>query len=53
MARTELLEGLSFDDPNVSMMMEVFALGVAQCSYDYEEGHTPFMETRDPRFTGH
>jgi 2-(1,2-epoxy-1,2-dihydrophenyl)acetyl-CoA isomerase len=38
MARMELLKGLTFDDPNVSMMMEVFALGVAQRSHDYEEG---------------
>jgi 2-(1,2-epoxy-1,2-dihydrophenyl)acetyl-CoA isomerase len=52
LARTELLKGLTFDDPNVSMMMEMFALGVAQRSHDYEEGHVSFIERRDPKFIG-
>jgi 2-(1,2-epoxy-1,2-dihydrophenyl)acetyl-CoA isomerase len=52
LARTELLKGLTFDDPNVSMMMEMYALGVAQRTQDYEEGHVSFIERRDPNFIG-
>ena len=52
MARMELLKGLTFDDPSVSMMIETFALGVAQRTHDYEEGHTSFIERRQPRFIG-
>jgi 2-(1,2-epoxy-1,2-dihydrophenyl)acetyl-CoA isomerase len=53
LARMEVLKGMSFDDPNVSMMVEMFALGVAQRSHDYEEGHLSFIEKREARFTGH
>jgi len=53
LSRMEILKGMTFDDPNVAMMMEVYALGVAQRSHDYEEGHASFIEKREPRFTGH
>ncbi|HEX9467575.1 MAG TPA: enoyl-CoA hydratase-related protein, partial [Acidimicrobiia bacterium] len=52
LARMELLKGQTFDDPNVSMMMEMFALGVSQRSHDYEEGHASFLEKRAPKFIG-
>jgi len=53
LARMEILKGMTFDDPNVSMMIEMFALGVSQRSADYEEGHVSFIEKRDPKFIGH
>lgn len=52
LARMEILRGMTFDDPNASMMIEMFALGVSQHSHDYEEGHASFIEKREPRFIG-
>jgi 2-(1,2-epoxy-1,2-dihydrophenyl)acetyl-CoA isomerase len=52
LARMEILRGMTFDDPNASMMIEMFALGVSQRTHDYEEGHVSFIEKRDPKFIG-
>jgi len=49
----EILKGMTLDDRNFAMMMEVHALGVAQRSHNYEEGHASFIEKREQRFTGH
>jgi 2-(1,2-epoxy-1,2-dihydrophenyl)acetyl-CoA isomerase len=52
LARMEILRSMSFDDPNASMMIEMYALGVAQRSHDYEEGHVSFIEKREAKFIG-
>jgi 2-(1,2-epoxy-1,2-dihydrophenyl)acetyl-CoA isomerase len=51
-ARRQILKGLSIDDPDISMAMEVQALGQLMQGPDYEEGWRSFLEKREPRFTG-
>jgi 2-(1,2-epoxy-1,2-dihydrophenyl)acetyl-CoA isomerase len=51
-ARRQILKGMSVDDPDISMMMEVQALAQLMQGPDYEEGWRSFIEKRSPRFSG-
>ncbi|MGX7678443.1 enoyl-CoA hydratase/isomerase family protein [Jatrophihabitans sp. DSM 45814] len=53
LARRQILLSQSIDDPTVAMMVEMHALGVAQQSHDYHEGHQAFNERRPATFLGY